>query len=124
MPLRHRVALWVAAGSLALIVDVLSKAAPHSTVVDNYAQTPAIMLIVVGLFLCALSLVRSSLIALGAGIMFGALCGNGGQLLIQGYVSDWLPIGGWLTNLADLLGGAGLVVCCGGYLRSLTALHD
>jgi hypothetical protein len=102
-------------------VDVGSKAAPHSIVVNNYSHTPAVVFVLVGLFLCALGLWHSRLLAFGAGLMFGGLCGNGGQLLVFGYASDWIPVGGWLTNVADISGALGLLLCTAGYVASLAA---
>ena len=62
---------------------------------------------------------KSPLTVAGAGLMFGALGANAGQLLLQGYATDWIPVAGWLTNLADIAGGVGLLLCLAGY--TLTA---
>jgi len=97
----------------------VTKATPHATVVNNYSHTPSFVFALVGLFLCALGLWHSRLLALGAGLMFGGLCGNGGQLLLYGYASDWIPIGGWLTNVADISGAVGLVCCFAAYVTTL-----
>jgi hypothetical protein len=52
--------------------------------------------------------------------MFGGLLGNGGQVVLFGYASDWLPIGGWLTNAADIAGAVGLLCCLVDYVRAGT----
>jgi hypothetical protein len=113
-----RFGLWLVAAVVALGTDVITKAQPHTTVAHNYSHTPAILLITLAACLCVLGIGHSRMLAVGAGLMFGGLCGNGGQLLAFGYASDWLPIGGWLTNAADIFGFLG-ITCCGiGYLYS------
>ena len=51
--------------------------------------------------------------------MLGGLLGNGGQLVVFGYASDWIPVGGWLTNVADISGAVGLICCLTGYALSV-----
>jgi hypothetical protein len=123
MQLGKRFSLWLFAGVVSLLVDVATKAAPHSTVVNNYSHTPSVVFLLVGLFLCGLGLWHSRVLALGAGLMFGGLCGNGGQLLMFGYASDWIPVGGWLTNVADISGALGLIFCFTGYITSVLRLQ-
>ena len=119
--MRRRLILWLAAGLLVFLVDLGTKAAPHDRVAHNAAHTPAIVFLGVAAFLFAVALWHSNLIAVGAGLMFGALCGNAGELLVLGYATDWIPLGGWLTNVADLAGAAGFICCVAGYIRQLTA---
>jgi len=119
MTVASRFSLWFAAGAASFLADTVTKAVPHATVVNNYSHTPSFVFLLVGLFLCALGLWQSRLLALGAGLMFGGLCGNGGQLLLFGYASDWIPVGGWLTNVADISGALGLVFCFAGYISSV-----
>ena len=111
-----RFALWSTAGAATLTADVVTKAAPHAMVVHHYSNTPAVVLVLVGLSLYALGLWHSNVLAVGAGLMFGGLCGNGGQLLLYGYATDWIPVGGWLTNIADIAGALGLVCCLTAYV--------
>jgi hypothetical protein len=118
MLLLVRFTLWAAAAATALLVDVVTKAAPHQLVVNHYSHTSWLVLSVVGVSLYALGLWHSNTLAVGAGLMFGGLCGNGGQLLLYGYASDWIPVGGWLTNAADIAGALGLVCCFAGCLLS------
>lgn len=109
-----RFALWISTACASLGIDVLTKAAPHDLVIDNHSRTPGIALIFVGASLVALALWHSNAMAIGAGFMFGGLCGNGGQVLLFGYASDWIPLGGWLTNVADISGAVGLAWCFAG----------
>lgn len=118
MRLATRFTLWLVAGVASLLADVITKAAPHALVVNNHAHTHPVIFFVVGSFLGALGLWHSRLLAVGAGLMFGGLCGNGGQLILHGYATDWIPIGGWLTNIADISGAAGLICCFTGYAIS------
>ena len=113
-----RFALWSSTGLAAFVADIATKSAPHSTVVHNQAHTPPLIFILVGCFLWVLGLWHSRLLAIGAGLMFGGLLGNGGQLLLSGYATDWIPVGGWLTNVADISGALGLVFCFAGYAMS------
>jgi lipoprotein signal peptidase len=118
MSLRSRFLLWSAAAAASFFVDAATKAVPHAEVVNNHSHTPELMLLLVGLFLCVLGLWHSRTLAVGAGFMFGGLLGNGGQLIVFGYASDWIPVGGWLTNVADISGAIGLLCCIVGYVRS------
>lgn len=111
-----RLALWLGSGVTALATDVVTKAEPHPLVIYHYAHTPVAVLVAVSVFLLAVGLWYSNLLAIGSGLMFGGLCGNGGQLLLYGYASDWIPVGGWLTNVADICGALGLLFCFAGYL--------
>lgn len=115
MAVSTRISLWMLAALASLIIDAATKAAPHQVVVYNYSHTPLLVFMVVGVFLGLLALWRSPLIVLGAGFMFGGLCGNAGQLLLFGYATDWIPIGNWLTNFADVAGAVGLLCCFVGY---------
>jgi hypothetical protein len=119
MDVVRRFALWGSSALLVMGVDVITKAAPHRVIASNHAHSPLLVYAVVGCFLLALGLSRSPLLSVGAGLMFGALCGNAGQLMVDGYATDWIPIGGWLTNVADIGGAGGLVICFAGYARSL-----
>ena len=118
MDLSTRFGLWMSTSLAALAADIATKAAPHATVVHNQAHTPPLLFVLVGCFLWILGLWHSRLLAVGAGLMFGGLCGNGGQLLLSGYATDWIPIGGWLTNVADIAGALGLLCCFAGYAVS------
>lgn len=119
MPVKTRFLLWSTAAAACFLLDAVTKAAPHANTVNNYSHTPGLMLLVVGLFLCGLGLWHSRTLAVGAGLMFGGLLGNGLQLVLYGYASDWIPVGGWLTNVADISGALGLVCCFTGYVVSL-----
>lgn len=117
-----RFTLWSSTALMVLAVDIATKIAPHGVVVYNYSHaTPASVYLIVGLFLGALALAHSNVIAIGSGLMLGGLCGNAGQLLLVGYATDWIPLGGWFTNVADLSGAAGLLCCAAGYAVRLTA---
>jgi hypothetical protein len=118
MRFASRFVLWLLTGVTALAADAATKAVHHPFVAYNYSHTPAPVFVVVALFLCLVAIWQSNLVAIGAGLMFGGLCGNAGQLLLFGYATDWIPVGGWLTNLADLSGALGLVTCCAGYALS------
>ncbi len=118
MRLLIRLVLWLTSGAVALSADVATKAAPHETVVNHPSDTPLVVLVLVGLCLYALGLWHSNTLAIGAGLMFGGLCGNGGQLVLYGYASDWIPIGQWLTNVADIAGAVGLMLSIAGCLLS------
>jgi hypothetical protein len=120
MEVARRFGLWLSCASLVVTVDVITKAAPHHVVAANHAHTPVLVYVAVGCFLFSLGIWRSLLLTTGAGLMFGALCGNAGQLLLDGYATDWIPIGGWLTNLADIAGAVGLLFCFAGYARSIS----
>jgi lipoprotein signal peptidase len=113
-----RFLLWVSAGAVALSADLVTKAAPHDVYAYNYAHTPLLVFLLVGFFLCVLGVWHSRLLSVGAGLMFGGLCGNAGQLLLMGYATDWIPVHGWLTNVADIAGAVGLVCCFFGYVVS------
>jgi hypothetical protein len=123
MDLFIRFSLWVSTGLTAVVADIATKSAPHATVVHNQAHTPPLIFALVGCFLWILGLWHSRLLAIGAGLMFGGLCGNAGQLLLSGYATDWIPIGGWLTNIADISGALGLVCCFTGYAVSALERH-
>ncbi len=111
-----RLVLWTSSAALSLGIDVVTKSAPHSMVVDHYSHTPGIILLGLGVFLFLLGIWRSRVVAIGSGLMFGGLCGNGGQIILYGYASDWLPVGGWLTNAADISGALGLLCCFADYV--------
>jgi hypothetical protein len=107
--------MFGASAILALMVDITTKALPHRFVVEHYNRAPVGALVAAAALLCVLGVWRSRVVAVGAGIMFGGLCGNAGQVLLYGYASDWLPLGSWLTNAADIEGAVGLVCCAAGY---------
>jgi hypothetical protein len=115
----RRLSVWGACALLVVGADSITKAAPHRMVAANHMHTPFVVYAVVGCFLVGLGVSRSPFLVAGAGLMFGALCGNAGQLLMVGYATDWIPIGGWLTNVADIAGAVGLLMCFAGYARSL-----
>lgn len=123
MNLVIRFCLWTLTSLVALAADIATKSAPHATVVHNQAHTPPLVFVLVGCFLWILGLWHSRLLAIGAGLMFGGLCGNAGQLLLSGYATDWIPIGGWLTNVADIAGATGLLCCFAGYALSAFQRH-
>lgn len=108
--------LWLTCAGVSFGTDAVTKAVPHEVVVNHYAQTPAGILVLLAVFLAVLGVWRSRLVAIGSGLMFGGLCGNGGQVLLFGYASDWIPIGNWLTNVADIAGAVGLLCCFADYV--------
>ena len=116
MQMLVRFFIWIAASAASLSIDIVTKAAPHNLVINHYARISPLELLVVSLLLCGLALFHSNMLSVGCGLMFGGLCGNCGQLLLYGYASDWLPVGGWLTNIADIAGAVGLVWCFVSYL--------
>jgi lipoprotein signal peptidase len=117
MRVLSRFLLWIAFGTGSLLADVVTKAAPHRVVVENPGHAPVVILVLVAAFLCGLALWHSTrLLAIGTGLMFGGLCGNAGQALIEGHASDWLPVGGLFTNVADISGALGLLCCFAGYI--------
>lgn len=115
MTLVARFIVWLCAAIVALVLDVLTKLLPHPVVIKHYAEAPILVAIVLGACLLGVGLRYSATIALGAGLMFGGLWGNAGQILITGYASDWIRIGVWRTNVADVAAATGLVCCCTGY---------
>ncbi len=124
MPVPARLLLWFSMGTVVFLADAVTKAAPHSEVVYNYSHTPLFVFAGAGLFLCVLAVWQSGLIVAGAGLMFGGLCGNAGQLVVVGYATDWIPIAGWLTNVADIAGAAGFLCCClGSAIRAARLRH-
>ena len=120
MEILRRFCIWVSSASLVIALDVITKASPHAVVAGNRSHALLLVYLLVGVFLLALTAVRSSLLAFGVGLMFGALCGNAGELLFLGAATDWIPIGGWLTNVADIAGGIGLLCSLAGYGRLLS----
>jgi hypothetical protein len=107
-----RFAISMATAGVVLAVDVLTKEADHEAVLLHYRHITPLEFVAVALFLLALAIYRSNLLALAAGLLFGALCGNGGELLLHGYATDWLRVGRWLTNVADLAVVGGLACIC------------
>ncbi len=116
-----RLLLWISTGTATFAADTITKALPHAPVVHNYSAPPAIVFALVGLFLCMLAAWQSAVVVAGAGLMFGGLCGNAVQLVVTGYATDWIPLAGWLTNVADLAGAAGFLLCCTGYAAQFFA---
>jgi hypothetical protein len=114
-----RLILLVCTALLTVSADIFTKAFPHRMVVLHHAHVPALILVLVGAFLIMLGVRYSSTLAIGSGLMVGGLCGNGGQLVLFGYASDWIQLGDWLTNVADIADALGLVCCCAGYARIL-----
>lgn len=107
-----RFAILVVTAAAVLAADVWTKEADHAAVLLHYRHITPFEFVAVGLFLFALALYRSNLLALAAGLLFGALCGNGGELLLHGYATDWIRVGRWLTNVADLAVVVGLLCIC------------
>jgi hypothetical protein len=120
MEFMRRFGLWATCAALVVAVDFVTKAAPHRVVASNYSHAPAMLYLAIGAFLLALGVGHSPLVSVGAGLMFGALCGNIGELMIAGFATDWIEIGGWFTNLADIAGALGLGVCIVGFVLPLT----
>jgi hypothetical protein len=116
MFLARRLGLWASCAALVVALDVITKATPHAVTATNHARTSTPTYVLVGCFLLSLTAWKSPLIVAGAGLMFGALTANAGQVLLQGYATDWIPVAGWLTNLADIAGAIGLILCLAGYL--------
>src|SRR5438270_13959913 len=119
MPALTRFLLLSGTAAVTLGADVVTKVIPHREVVDHYSHAPIALLLLVGGFLVVLGVRYSATLAIGAGLMVGGLCGNGGQLVLFGYASDWIRFGDWLTNVADIADALGLVFCCTGYARIL-----
>ena len=111
-----RLAIWIVAAAASLAADIATKALPHDLILQNARPTPWPLLLIAGVALLVLGLWGSPILAVGAGLMFGGLCGNGGQLLLDGAVSDWLRFGDWVTNVADLAGFAGLIISLAGFI--------
>ena len=123
MSVHARLALLFGTAALTLAADVTTKVIPHAQVAEHYAHIPILLLFLVGGFLIALGARYSATLAIGAGLMVGGLCGNGGQLILFGYASDWIRLGDWLTNVADIADAVGLVCCFTGYVRILQMRH-
>src|SRR5438270_10211983 len=123
MPALTRFLLLSGTAAVTLGADVVTKVIPHREVVDHYSHAPIALLLLVGLFLVVLGVRYSTTLAVGAGLMVGGLCGNGGQLVLEGYASDWIRLGDWLTNVADIADALGLVFCFTGYVRILMLRH-
>lgn len=124
MPVLSRSLLLAGTAMLTFGADVITKLIPHREVVDHYSHVPVMLLLLVGVFLVVLGVRYSTTLAIGAGLMVGGLCGNGGQLILEGYASDWIRLGDWLTNVADIADALGLVCCCTGYVRILRLRHS
>ena len=114
-----RFTIWLAAAGAALAADIWSKASPHPIIAYNHAHTPAFVFLLVGAVLLVLGLLYSNVVAFGSGLMFGGLCGNAGELILLGYATDWIHVGHYLTNIADISGAAGLLCCFAGYVLPL-----
>jgi hypothetical protein len=119
MKLLARLILWMTSAAVALVLDVVTKLLPHPVVLNHYADAPILVAIVLGAALFGVGLWYSGTIAVGAGLMFGGLWGNVGQILLKGYATDWIPVGAWRTNVADVAAAIGLVCCFTGYARLL-----
>lgn len=114
-----RLGLWLGMSSIVLLADTVTKALPHAIVVYNMKQTPLAIVVITALALLLAALRGPTLATLGTGLMFGALCGNSGQILVAGHATDWIPLGTWFTNLADVAGTIGLLCCLWAYGRLL-----
>lgn len=114
-----RAALFLSLAAGSFVLDGATKLTPHGTEAANYSAFPLWLLVTVALCLFALAISHSTLVAAGTGLMLGGLAGNGIQLAVEGYATDWIQVGGWLTNIADISGAVGLLCCCVGYLRPL-----
>lgn len=104
-----RFALWLLTAGGATMVDLVTKNAAHPLVLRHYSHATALDLIPMGLFLLCFAVSGSYLSAFGGGLMFGGLFGNGGELLQHGYATDWILVGPYVTNIADILLVFGLV---------------
>jgi hypothetical protein len=116
-----RLAICGVTGFAVLVVDAATKASSHPLILHHYRRLTVVEFISIGLFLLFLALYRSSLLALGAGFFLGTLFGNGGELLLHGYATDWIQLDlgldnrVWLTNLADVSAAAGMVCLVGDF---------
>ncbi|HEX8919045.1 MAG TPA: signal peptidase II [Chloroflexota bacterium] len=97
-----RLILWCGAAALVLWIDSTTKGAPHPIVLHHYRHVELLDLVPTALFLLWLGLYRAKTIALGAGLMFGGLLGNGSELIRSGYATDWILVGHYVTNVADI----------------------
>jgi hypothetical protein len=94
---------------------VVTKSTAHALVLHHYRRLTIIEFIAIGIFLAFLGIYRSNLLALSAGLFLGTLLGNGGELIVHGYATDWIQFrlseNGrlWLTNLADISAALGLI---------------
>lgn len=104
-----RLAIWLTAAGVSWSVDLITKSQPHPIVLHHYRHSTALDLIPLGLFLFCFALSSTPLFALGTGLMFGGLLGNGGELLRHGYATDWILVGHYVTNIADISLVAGLI---------------
>lgn len=102
MDLLLRFSLWSAAAAVSAAVDLATKDSPHPLVLHHYGHASLLDLLPIGLFLFVSVLYGSHVFALGAGLMFGGLLGNGGELLQHGYATDWIVVGRRVTNIADI----------------------
>jgi hypothetical protein len=107
-----RFIICAATAATVLLADVWTKDASHDIVLLHYRHITPLEFGGVAVFLLFLALYRSNLLALAAGLLLGALGGNGGELLLHGYATDWIHLGRWLTNIADLAVVAGLLCTC------------
>lgn len=114
-----RLALWWLSAFAALMADVETKMLPHPVIIRHYTHVSALVLVLVGVCLLVVGVRYSPIIAIGAGLMFGGLCGNGGEILMRGYATDWIPVGEWRANVADIMDALGLVCCFVGYAHVL-----
>jgi lipoprotein signal peptidase len=117
------VTLLCAAGAT-VIVDAVTKWMPHPVTVENRSSLPVWAIVAIALCLVGLGVTRSRLVAAGSGLLLGGLLGNDGQVLLQGYATDWISVGSWFTNIADVAGGAGFLCCCIGYLLPVRSDHS
>ena len=115
-----RAAIFVVTAVVATGIDLWTKTQPHPIVYHHYNHISLTRFVAVGLCLLAFALYRSPLLALAYGLYFGALCGNDGQLLAQGYATDWIlvdlrPFTGiaMVTNIADICVLLGLTCLLG-----------
>ncbi|GAC1329623.1 MAG: hypothetical protein NVS2B16_11570 [Chloroflexota bacterium] len=96
-------------------VDLWTKQLPHAIILHHYNAAAPTKLVALGLCLFVFALHRTPISALAAGLYFGALCGNGGELLVHGYATDWILVDprpfttyALVTNVADICVALGL----------------
>lgn len=111
----ERVLIFALTALLAVGLDLWTKAQPHDVVLHHYSAAAPAKLVALGLCLLAFAVYRTSISSVAAGLYFGALCGNGGELVAHGYATDWIVVDvrpftqyALVTNIADLCVALGL----------------